>query len=175
MDRLFHERQKGAFCGKHCIHNFLQKEVCTEEQLIRLGIELDELEAETERLTYAQWLTKYEGKSKNWDHSGNFSSQVMAKAFGLLGIEMVSLTGNDYRAQEARSATRDEVGYICNEKRRGMNHWFCFRRIENIWYEFDSLCERPKVMKVVGRHLERLSTANKIKAFEGLYLVASIE
>ncbi len=175
MDRLFHERQEGAFCGKHCIHNFLQKEVFTQDQLIELGVQLDKLEAETEGLTYSQWLTKHKGKSENWDRTGNFSSQVMEKAFGLMRIEMISLTGNDYRAQEARSATREEVGYICNERRGGMKHWFCFRKIKNIWYEFDSMSARPQVMKVVGQHLEKLSNANKISAFEGIYVMASID
>ncbi len=175
MERLYHERQQLAYCGQHCFHNFLQEEVCKGDELIRLAIELDELEAEAEELTYSQWLVKHGGKSLNWDRSGNFSVQVLSKAFGLMGLDMVNLKGNDYRAQEARSQTRDQVGYICNEERGTMNHWFCFRKINNIWYEFDSLCPRPKVMKVVGQHLEKLSTAQKIDAYKGIYVVASID
>ena len=69
---------------------------------------------------------------------GNFSVQVLRKALDNLGLQLYQLGGDD--AKEASESPENETGFICNL----MAHWFSVRKINDQWYDLNSLSGLPE-------------------------------
>lgn len=76
--------------------------------------------------------------SVNVDASGNFSFDVLNSALkSIYNIELVSWIGEEGRSHVE---PENEVGFIINHQ----EHWYALRKINNHWWNLDSLIERPE-------------------------------
>lgn len=144
---LYHEVQEGKLCAVHCVNTALQGPFFSEFDLAALAADLDRrerqvmlqgLEAAAAAATAAgDFLAEGEG-SHNVSLGGDFSIQVLQKALEVWDLQVVPLD-----SPAAGSSLFDpelEIAFICHLQ----DHWFCIRKVNEEWYNFNSLYPAPE-------------------------------
>lgn len=142
---LYHEVQEGKLCAVHCVNTALQGPFFSEFDLAALAADLDQrerqvmLEGASGAATTAagDFLAEDEG-SHNVSLGGDFSIQVLQKALEVWDLQVVPL---DSPAAEASVFDPElEIAFICHLQ----DHWFCIRKVNEEWYNFNSLYPAPE-------------------------------
>lgn len=94
-------------------------------------------ESGTEGAEYFKFLAEQE-ESGNVSASGMFSIQVLAKALAVWGLSAVSLSSPAAAAE--RAEPQHEWAFVCNLN----EHWFTVRKVQDGWYNFNSLFPGPE-------------------------------
>lgn len=144
---LYHEVQEGKLCAVHCVNTALQGPFFSEFDLAALAADLDRrerqvmlhgVEAAAAAATAAgDFLAEGEG-SHNVSLGGDFSIQVLQKALEVWDLQVVPLD-----SPAAGSSLFDpelEIAFICHLQ----DHWFCIRKVNGEWYNFNSLYPAPE-------------------------------
>uniref|UniRef100_A0ACD5WHS3 Uncharacterized protein n=1 Tax=Avena sativa TaxID=4498 RepID=A0ACD5WHS3_AVESA len=144
---LYHEVQEGKLCAVHCVNTALQGPFFSEFDLAALAADLDQrerqvmlqgVEAAAAATTAAgDFLAEGEG-SHNVSLGGDFSIQVLQKALEVWDLQVVPLD-----SPAAGSSLFDpelEIAFICHLQ----DHWFCIRKVNEEWYNFNSLYPAPE-------------------------------
>ncbi|KAL0211366.1 hypothetical protein P9112_009664 [Eukaryota sp. TZLM1-RC] len=119
---VYFERQRSALCAVHTVNNLLQAHVFNEIQFAE----------------FAAAVTN-SGISTTEDHvslAGDFSTDVIAQALDVFGLWLVHLDSSNPEAVMISSDVNKANGYILNKANQ---HWLALRRVNNQWYELDSL------------------------------------
>lgn len=135
---LYHEVQESKLCAVHCVNTVLQGPFFSEFDLAALASDLDR----TERLMMRQGGASSGGflaeESHNVSLDGDFSIQVLQKALEVWDLQVIPL--DCPIAEPAQIDPELENAFICHLH----NHWFCIRKVNGEWYNFDSLYAAPQ-------------------------------
>ncbi|KAJ3308620.1 hypothetical protein HDV04_001033 [Boothiomyces sp. JEL0838] len=133
---IFHEKQEGQLCAQHAINNLLQGSYFTAVDLSSIAQQLDQEELQT-----LEAQTNFQ--SSNYDDSGFFSVQVVARALQVFGLELLPYGSSDPIAKYANTNPESQSAYICNLDQ----HWFAIRKFGNVntrFYNLNSTFPEPK-------------------------------
>ncbi|XP_062207461.1 putative ataxin-3 homolog [Phragmites australis] len=140
---LYHEVQEGKLCAVHCVNTALQGPFFSEFDLAALAADLDQrerqvmLEGGAATAAAGDFLAEGEG-SHNVSLGGDFSIQVLQKALEVWDLQVIPLD-----SPAAGSSLFDpelEAAFICHLQ----DHWFCIRKVNGEWYNFNSLYPAPE-------------------------------
>uniref|UniRef100_A0A0E0JR45 ubiquitinyl hydrolase 1 n=1 Tax=Oryza punctata TaxID=4537 RepID=A0A0E0JR45_ORYPU len=142
---LYHEVQEGKLCAVHCVNTTLQGPFFSEFDLAALAVDLDQRErqvmsegaAGAATTAAGDFLAEGEG-SHNVSLGGDFSIQVLQKALEVWDLQVIPLD-----SPAAGSCLFDpelETAFICHLQ----DHWFCIRKVNGEWYNFNSLYPAPE-------------------------------
>ncbi|KAH9624647.1 hypothetical protein KSS87_005871 [Heliosperma pusillum] len=136
---LYHEVQEAKLCAVHCVNTVLQGPFFSEFDLAALAADLDR----KERQMMIQGTTTTVGDfnaevSHNVSLGGDFSIQVLQKALEVWDLQVIPL--DSPVAEPAQIDPELENGFICHLQ----DHWFCIRKVNGEWYNFDSLYAAPE-------------------------------
>ncbi|BAB92851.1 putative Machado-Joseph disease gene product ataxin-3 [Oryza sativa Japonica Group] len=142
---LYHEVQEGKLCAVHCVNTTLQGPFFSEFDLSALAVDLDQRErqvmsegaAGAATTAAGDFLAEGEG-SHNVSLGGDFSIQVLQKALEVWDLQVIPLDSPD-----VGSCLFDpelETAFICHLQ----DHWFCIRKVNGEWYNFNSLYPAPE-------------------------------
>lgn len=127
------QNRYSQLCGLHCINALLQGPFVTEEKLFKIAKELDEEQRKI--LGNHDYL---EEDLSNMDNRGNCNIQVISKALSEYNVELHPLKKNE--CQEKLSQKDNQIeGIVFNSS----SHWFCIRKIDNVWYNLNSTNSLP--------------------------------
>ncbi|KAL5222048.1 hypothetical protein ABZP36_026761 [Zizania latifolia] len=140
---LYHEVQEGKLCAVHCINTALQGPFFSEFDLAALAADLDQRERQVMSEGAAGAATMAAGDflaegSHNVSLGGDFSIQVLQKALEVWDLQVIPLD-----SPAAGSCLFDpdlETALICHLQ----DHWFCIRKVNEEWYNFNSLYPAPE-------------------------------
>lgn len=144
---LYHEVQEGKLCAVHCVNTALQGPFFSEFDLAALAADLDQ----RERLVMLEgsrspgeanpaagdFFAEGEG-SHNVSLGGDFSIQVLQKALEVWDLQVIPL--DSPAAGSSLFDPEQEVAFICHLQ----DHWFCIRKVNGEWYNFNSLYPAPE-------------------------------
>ncbi|CAO1944408.1 unnamed protein product, partial [Urochloa humidicola] len=142
---LYHEVQEGKLCAVHCVNTALQGPFFSEFDLAALAADLDQ----RERLVMLEGSRSPgaanaaagdflpEG-SHNVSLGGDFSIQVLQKALEVWDLQVIPL--DSPAAGSSLFDPEQEVAFICHLQ----DHWFCIRKVNGEWYNFNSLYPAPE-------------------------------
>lgn len=144
---LYHEVQEGKLCAVHCVNTALQGPFFSEFDLAALAADLDQ----RERLVMLEgsrspggpntaagdFYAEGEG-SHNVSLGGDFSIQVLQKALEVWDLQVIPL--DSPAAGSSQFDPEQEVAFICHLQ----DHWFCIRKVNGEWYNFNSLYPAPE-------------------------------
>lgn len=133
---IYHERQESALCGVHCLNNLFQGPMFGASDLSEIALELDAQEREymlAEGFNTPDALKFLAEGSGNVDASGNFSIQVLSVALRNFELELVPW----YPKESEDPST--EIAFVLNN----MSHWYTIRKINDHWWDLNSLNRRP--------------------------------
>ncbi|KAF8775310.1 hypothetical protein HU200_004718 [Digitaria exilis] len=142
---LYHEVQEGKLCAVHCVNTALQGPFFSEFDLAALANDLDQ----RERLVMLEGSQSpgaanaaagdflAEG-SHNVSLGGDFSIQVLEKALEVWDLQVIPL--DSPAAGSSQFDPEQEVAFICHLQ----DHWFCVRKVNGEWYNFNSLYPAPE-------------------------------
>ncbi|CAO1946602.1 unnamed protein product [Urochloa humidicola] len=142
---LYHEVQEGKLCAVHCVNTALQGPFFSEFDLAALAADLDQ----RERLVMLEGSRSpgaanaaagdflAEG-SHNVSLGGDFSIQVLQKALEVWDLQVIPL--DSPAAGSSLFDPEQEVAFICHLQ----DHWFCIRKVNGEWYNFNSLYPAPE-------------------------------
>ncbi|KAA8516332.1 hypothetical protein F0562_016625 [Nyssa sinensis] len=141
---LYHEVQESKLCAVHCVNTVLQGPFFSEFDLAALASDLD-------RKEHQMMLEGGGGGgggtatddfipevSHNVSMDGDFSIQVLQKALEVWDLQVIPL--NCPVAEPAQVDPELENAFICHLQ----DHWFCIRKVNGEWYNFDSLYAAPQ-------------------------------
>ncbi|GER37974.1 ataxin-3 [Striga asiatica] len=133
---LYHEVQESKLCAVHCVNTVLQGPFFSEFDLAALASDLDR----TERQMMAGSVTGdyLPEVSHNVSLDGDFSIQVLQKALEVWNLQVIPL--DSPLASPAQIDPEKENAFICHLH----DHWFCIRKVNGEWYNFDSLYPAPE-------------------------------
>uniref|UniRef100_A0A453FXT6 ubiquitinyl hydrolase 1 n=1 Tax=Aegilops tauschii subsp. strangulata TaxID=200361 RepID=A0A453FXT6_AEGTS len=139
---LYHEVQEGKLCAVHCVNTALQGPFFSEFDLAALAADLDQRERQVmlqgaATVAAGDFLAEGEG-SHNVSLGGDFSIQVLQKALEVWDLQVLPLD-----SPAAGSSLFDpelEIAFICHLQ----DHWFCIRKVNEEWYNFNSLYPAPE-------------------------------
>jgi len=144
---LYHEVQEGKLCAVHCVNTALQGPFFSEFDLAALAADLDQRERlvmlEGSRSPGAgnaaagDFFAEGEG-SHNVSLGGDFSIQVLQKALEVWDLQVIPL--DSPAAGSSLFDPEQEVAFICHLQ----DHWFCIRKVNGEWYNFNSLYPAPE-------------------------------
>jgi ataxin-3 len=145
VSRIFHEKQEGQLCAQHCINNLLQGEYYTPTDLAEIAKQLDqqELEAMMEGTSPTEQNLFRENSSNNYDDSGFFSIQVVAKALQVWNLDLIPIRSSNEIAKDAKKHPELQDAFICNLDQ----HWYALKKFGNSsdrWYNLNSTLKQPK-------------------------------
>ncbi|KAL5742615.1 hypothetical protein ACOSP7_029347 [Xanthoceras sorbifolium] len=137
---LYHEVQESKLCAVHCVNTVLQGPFFSEFDLAALASDLDRKERQMmleggAPVSAGDFLA--EG-SHNVSLDGDFSIQVLEKALEVWDLQVIPL--NCPVAEPAQIDPELENAFICHLH----DHWFCIRKVNGEWYNFDSLYAAPE-------------------------------
>ncbi|XVE76499.1 hypothetical protein DITRI_Ditri12bG0178500 [Diplodiscus trichospermus] len=138
---LYHEVQESKLCAVHCVNTVLQGPFFSEFDLAALASDLDTKERQMMlRGTAASSSTGdfLSEESHNVSLGGDFSIQVLQKALEVWDLQVVPFDCTV--AEPAQFDPELENAFICNLH----DHWFCIRKVNGEWYNFDSLYAAPQ-------------------------------
>jgi len=161
----------GALCGVHCLNTLLQYPVFTEVDLANFASELDESERQVmaaggvESKDFLKFMAE---DSINVGDDGNFSVQVLTKALQARNLECVLLTQSSFFSLVCQNLATENT-FVCNKG----NHWFTIRKVQNEWYNLNSLNEPQKLslqdlVSLIDNLLE--SNKNAIYSIRGEFM-----
>ncbi|KAF4356977.1 hypothetical protein F8388_015953 [Cannabis sativa] len=135
---LYHEVQESKLCAVHCVNTVLQGPFFSEFDLAALASDLDL----KERQMMIQGAAASSGdffseESHNVSLDGDFSIQVLEKALEVWDLQVIPL--HSPVAEPAQIDPELENAFICHLH----DHWFCIRKVNGEWYNFDSLYAAP--------------------------------
>ncbi|KAI3447750.1 hypothetical protein Pfo_004415 [Paulownia fortunei] len=133
---LYHEVQESKLCAVHCVNTVLQGPFFSELDLAALASDLDR----TERQMMLGSVTGdfLPELSHNVSLDGDFSIQVLQKALEVWNLQVIPL--DSPVAEPAQIDPETENAFICHLQ----DHWFCIRKVNGEWYNFDSLYAAPE-------------------------------
>ncbi|KAL9239028.1 hypothetical protein vseg_013386 [Gypsophila vaccaria] len=134
---LYHEVQEAKLCAVHCVNTVLQGPFFSEFDLAALAADLDR----KERQMMIQGTTAGDFNSEvshNVSLGGDFSIQVLQKALEVWDLQVIPM--DSPVAEPAQIDPELENGFICHLQ----DHWFCIRKVNGEWYNFDSLYAAPE-------------------------------
>ncbi|KAF8394953.1 hypothetical protein HHK36_018892 [Tetracentron sinense] len=138
---LYHEVQESKLCAVHCVNTVLQGPFFSEFDLAALASDLDRMEQQMmlEGGTVSDDFFRFDSEeSHNVSMDGDFSIQVLQKALEVWDLQVIPLS-----CPVTESAQIDpelENSFI----RHLQDHWFCIRKVDGEWYNFDSLYAAPE-------------------------------
>ncbi|XP_054784490.1 ataxin-3 homolog [Prosopis cineraria] len=135
---LYHEVQESKLCAMHCVNTVLQGPFFSEFDLAALASDLDRKERQMMLqggVCSGDFLTE---ESHNVSLDGDFSIQVLQKALEVWDLQVIPL--DSPVAEPAQIDPGLENAFICHLQ----NHWFCIRKVNGEWYNFDSLYAAPQ-------------------------------
>ncbi|KAI4342495.1 hypothetical protein MLD38_027121 [Melastoma candidum] len=157
---LYHEVQESKLCAVHCVNTVLQGPFFSEFDLAVLASDLD-LKERQMMITSAcpaagggvagDFLSQ---ESHNVSLDGDFSIQVLEKALEVWDLQVIPL--NSPVAEQAHIVPEQEQAFICHLQ----DHWFCIRKVNEEWYNFDSLLAAPQ-------HLSKFYLAAYLDSLKG--------
>lgn len=129
---IYHEKQVGAMCAKHCINNLLQGPLFDEGMLSDVALRLD---AEERRLLGGAAGLEDGGNVRS---DGFYNVQVIRVVLERAGFTMDPLTAEDSR--KILNEPAKQQGFILNKR----EHWFSLRRIGREWFDLNSCLRNPR-------------------------------
>lgn len=132
-------------CAQHCLNATLQGPYFSAVDLSELAQRLDDderLQMAENGIDSPEYRRFIEQPSGNMDDTGYFSVQVISRALSLWALELIPLHSSDTLAQQCRQDPTQVMAYIFHME----NHWFCIRRFVDIWFNLNSLLNKPKYM-----------------------------
>ncbi|KAK9986023.1 hypothetical protein SO802_030974 [Lithocarpus litseifolius] len=167
---LYHEVQESKLCAVHCVNTVLQGPFFSEFDLAALASDLDRKERQ-------MMMLELEGggggggggggsgggvasgdflsvESHNVSLDGDFSIQVLQKALEVWDLQVIPL--DSPIAEHAQVDPELENAFICHLQ----DHWFCIRKVNGEWYNFDSLYAAPQHLSkfYLSAYLDSLKT-----------------
>nr|GMD44994.1 ataxin-3 homolog [Ipomoea batatas]GMD48228.1 ataxin-3 homolog [Ipomoea batatas]GME08704.1 ataxin-3 homolog [Ipomoea batatas] len=134
---LYHEVQESKLCAVHCVNTVLQGPFFSEFDLAALASDLDRRERQM-MLRGAGTGDFIPEESHNVSLDGDFSIQVLEKALEVWDLQVIPL--DSPVAEHAQIDPELENAFICHLQ----DHWFCIRKVNGEWYNFDSLYAAPE-------------------------------
>ncbi|KAH7866176.1 hypothetical protein Vadar_016733 [Vaccinium darrowii] len=136
---LYHEVQESKLCAVHCVNTVLQGPFFSEFDLAALASDLDRKERQMMLEGDGGHATSFvTEESHNVSLDGDFSIQVLEKALEVWDLQVIPL--NSPVAEPAQIDPELENAFICHLQ----DHWFCIRKVNGEWYNFDSLYAAPE-------------------------------
>ncbi|GLT52684.1 hypothetical protein SLA2020_260080 [Shorea laevis] len=135
---LYHEVQESKLCAVHCVNTVLQGPFFSEFDLAALASDLDCKERQMMLQGGASSGDFLSEESHNVSLDGDFSIQVLQKALEVWDLQVIPL--DCPVAEPAQIDPELENAFICHLH----NHWFCIRKVNGEWYNFDSLYAAPQ-------------------------------
>ncbi|PIN02238.1 Ataxin 3/Josephin [Handroanthus impetiginosus] len=133
---LYHEVQESKLCAVHCVNTVLQGPFFSEFDLAALASDLDSSERQMMLGSITgDYLPEL---SHNVSLDGDFSIQVLQKALEVWDLQVIPL--DSPVAEPAQIDPEKENAFICHLH----DHWFCIRKVNGEWYNFDSLYAAPE-------------------------------
>ncbi|XP_028783578.1 ataxin-3 homolog [Neltuma alba] len=135
---LYHEVQESKLCAVHCVNTVLQGPFFSEFDLAALASDLDHKERQVMvegGVSSGDFLSE---ESHNVSLVGDFSIQVLQKALEVWDLQVIPL--DSPIAEPAQIDPEMENAFICHLQ----DHWFCIRKVNGEWYNFDSLYAAPQ-------------------------------
>lgn len=155
---LYHEVQESKLCAVHCVNTALQGPFFSEFDLAALASDLDDKERQMmlEGGLASDELAGFNSEeSHNVSMDGDFSIQVLQKALEVWDLQVIPL--DCPVAEPAQIDPELENAFICNMQ----EHWFCIRKVNGEWYNFDSLYAAPEHLSkfYLSAYLDSLKTS----------------
>ncbi|XP_077238819.1 josephin family protein [Tasmannia lanceolata] len=138
---LYHEVQESKLCAVHCVNTVLQGPFFSEFDLAALAFDLDKKERQMmlEGGPVSEDFLRFDSEeSHNVSMDGDFSIQVLEKALEVWDLQVIPF--DCPVAEPAQIDPELENAFICNLQ----EHWFCIRKVNSEWYNFDSLYAAPE-------------------------------
>lgn len=137
---LYHEVQESKLCAVHCVNTVLQGPFFSEFDLAALASDLDRREHQMmlEGPAASGGDAFLSEESYNVSMDGDFSIQVLQKALEVWDLQVIPL--HSPVAEPAQVDPELENAFICHLQ----DHWFCIRKVNGEWYNFDSLYAAPE-------------------------------
>ncbi|KAF8042258.1 hypothetical protein BT93_A0778 [Corymbia citriodora subsp. variegata] len=137
---LYHEVQESKLCAVHCVNTVLQGPFFSEFDLAALASDLDRKERQMmmPEVVVGGGGDFLSQESHNVSLDGDFSIQVLEKALEVWDLQVIPL--NSPVAEPAQIDPELENAFICHLQ----DHWFCIRKVNGEWYNFDSLFAAPQ-------------------------------
>ncbi|XP_039145802.1 ataxin-3 homolog [Dioscorea cayenensis subsp. rotundata] len=137
---LYHEVQESKLCAVHCVNTVLQGPFFSEFDLAALASDLDRRERQmmlqgVDGGLSGDFLSE---DSHNVSMGGDFSIQVLQKALEVWDLQVIPL--DSPVAEPSKYDPELESAFICHLH----NHWFCIRKVNGEWYNFNSLYPAPE-------------------------------
>ncbi|OVA17699.1 Machado-Joseph disease protein MJD [Macleaya cordata] len=154
---LYHEVQESKLCAVHCVNTVLQGPFFSEFDLAALASDLDRKERQMmlEGGTASDDFLRFDSEeSHNVSMDGDFSIQVLQKALEVWDLQVIPL--DCPVAEPAQVDPELENAFICHLQ----DHWFCIRKVNGEWYNFNSLYAAPE-------HLSRFYLSAYLDTLKG--------
>ncbi|ONK67690.1 uncharacterized protein A4U43_C05F2720 [Asparagus officinalis] len=135
---LYHEVQESKLCAVHCVNTVLQGPFFSEVDLAALASDLDRSERQVMSQGGGSSGDFLMEDSHNVSMGGDFSIQVLEKALGVWDLQVIPF--NSPAAEASNCDPELESAFICHLH----DHWFCIRRVNGEWYNFNSLYAAPE-------------------------------
>ncbi|KAG5243067.1 hypothetical protein OIU77_030166 [Salix suchowensis] len=138
---LYHEVQEAKLCAVHCVNTVLQGPFFSEFDLAALASELDSKERQMMQegnVSSSSAGDYLSAESHNVSLGGDFSIQVLQKALEVWDLQVIAF--DSPVAEQAQIDPDLENAFICHLH----DHWFCIRKVNGEWYNFDSLYAAPQ-------------------------------
>ncbi|KAF2306348.1 hypothetical protein GH714_016868 [Hevea brasiliensis] len=135
---LYHEVQEAKLCAVHCVNTVLQGPFFSEFDLAALASDLDCKERQMMQEGSVSTGDFLSAESHNVSLDGDFSIQVLQKALEVWDLQVIPLSSPV--AEPAQIDPDLENAFICHLH----DHWFCIRKVNGEWYNFDSLYAAPE-------------------------------
>ncbi|KAG6744207.1 hypothetical protein POTOM_052917 [Populus tomentosa] len=138
---LYHEVQEAKLCAVHCVNTVLQGPFFSEFDLAALASDLDTKERQMMQegtVSAAASGDFLSAESHNVSLGGDFSIQVLQKALEVWDLQVIA--SDSPVAEHAQIDPDLENAFICHLH----DHWFCIRKVNGEWYNFDSLYAAPQ-------------------------------
>ncbi|KAK9168236.1 hypothetical protein Syun_000376 [Stephania yunnanensis] len=137
---LYHEVQESKLCAVHCVNTVLQGPFFSEFDFAALASDLDRTERQM-MIQSSGDFARFGGaadESHNVSMGGDFSIQVLQKALEVWDLQVIPY--DCPVAEPAQISPELENAFICHLQ----DHWFCIRKVNGEWYNFDSLYAAPE-------------------------------
>lgn len=140
----FEKQSNDRLCGAHCINSLLQGPFFDPVSLSEIGQRLDQMEMDLYKEDpdlMAEILNKQ--MNGNVDLDGNYNIQVLSEALKVHNAEIIPVKQSECEKllSDVNSGQSQETveAFIFNSS----THWFCIRKIENIWFNLNSTNPLP--------------------------------
>lgn len=135
--KIYWEKQgKTRLCGLHCLNSLLQGPYFEKDMLDEISKDLDE----QEKKLLGGENQEYDGKTNfsNYCYDGNYNIQVINNALNLFNVNLKQL-----KKEEMMSMITQENSNLEALVFNSTTHWFCIRKINNIWFNLNPTNPEP--------------------------------